>query len=108
MALSTPSMRTSTDAVIPGSIPVILSSITTAVFDPYDAGEMITAISSLVLNDINFNYTDCTVTLVYNKKTKEVQSVDMTMNIDITANTILMQVNARIVDITEFSEFSYR
>lgn len=84
------------------------SSITTAVFDPYDAGEMITAISSLVLNDINFNYTDCTVTLVYNKKTKEVQSVDMTMNIDITANTILMQVNARIVDITEFSEFSYR
>ena len=83
------------------------SGIINAVFDPYDAAEQITAISSLVMNDINFNYTDCTVTLVYNNDTKLVDSVNMTMNIDITADTILMQINARIVDITEFTNFVY-
>ena len=81
--------------------------IINAVFDPYDAAEQITAISSMIMHDINFNYTDCTVTLVYNPDTKQVQSVDMLMNIDITAKTILMDINARIVDITEFSEFVY-
>lgn len=81
--------------------------IINAVFDPYDAAEQITAISSMIMHDINFNYTDCTVTLVYNPDTKQVQSVDMLMNIDITAKTILMDINARIVDITEFAEFVY-
>lgn len=83
------------------------TGIINAVFDPYDAAEQITAISTMVMNDINFNYTDCTVTLIYNHKTKQVQSLDMTMNIDITADTILMEINARIVDITEFENFSY-
>ncbi len=78
-----------------------------AVFDPYDAAEQITAISTIVMNDINFNYTDCTVTLVYNPDTKQVQSVEMLMNIDITAKTILMDINARIVDITEYTGFEY-
>ena len=81
--------------------------IINAVFDPYDAAEQITAISSMVLNDINFNYTDCTVTLVYNPDTKEVQSVNMLMNIDITAKTFIMDINARIVDITEYTDFEY-
>lgn len=83
------------------------SGIINAVFDPYDAAEQITAISSMIMNDINFNYTDCTVTLVYNHGTKEVQSLGMTMNIDITADTILMQINARIVDVTEYDNFIY-
>ena len=81
--------------------------IINAVFDPYDAAAQITAISSMVMNDINFNYTDCTVTLVYNPDTKQVQSVNMLMNIDITAKTFIMDVNARIVDITEFAGFVY-
>ena len=81
--------------------------IINAVFDPYDAAEQITAISSMIMNDINFNYTDCTVTLVYNHDTKEVQSVNMVMNIDITAKTFVMDINARIVDITEFADFEY-
>lgn len=83
------------------------SGIINGVFDPYDAAEQITAISSMVMNDINFNYTDCTVTLVYNHNTKQVQSLDMMMNIDITADTFLMEINARIVDVTEFSNFNY-
>lgn len=83
------------------------TGIINAVFDPYDAAEQITAISSMVMNDINFNYTDCTVTLVYNHNTKQVQSINMTMNIDITADTILMAINARIVDVTEFDNFTY-
>lgn len=83
------------------------TGIINAVFDPYDAAEQITAISSMVMNDINFNYTDCTVTLIYNHNTKQVQSINMTMNIDITADTILMAINARIVDVTEFDNFTY-
>ncbi len=81
--------------------------IINAVFDPYDAAEQITAISSMIVNDINFNYTDCTVTLVYNCETKQVQSINMLMNIDITAKTFVMDVKARIVDITEFTGFEY-
>lgn len=81
--------------------------IINAVFDPYDAAEQITAISSMVMNDINFNYTDCTVTLIYNQKTKQAESLNMLMNIDITAETFVMDINARIVDITEFAEFEY-
>ena len=98
------------DELNPAHLPAGASSSTgiiNAVFDPYDAAEQITAISSMVMNDINFNYTDCTVTLVYNRNTKQVQSLDMTMNIDITADTILMEINARIVDITEFDNFTY-
>ncbi len=98
------------DELNPGHLPAgatTSSGIINAVFDPYDAAEQITAISSMVMNDINFNYTDCTVTLIYNHNTKQVQTLDMTMNIDITAATILMEINARIVDITEFENFSY-
>lgn len=82
-------------------------SAITAMFDPYDAATQITAISELAFNKIDFNYTDCTVTLIYNYDTKQVQSVNMTMNIDITANTIIMPINARIVDICEFTEITY-
>ena len=81
--------------------------IINAVFDPYDAAEQITAISSMVMHDINFNYTDCTVTLIYDCDIKQVDSVNMTMNIDITAKTILMDIKARIVDVTEFTGFVY-
>lgn len=98
------------DELNPAHLPAGAESSTgiiNAVFDPYDAAEQITAISTMVMSDINFNYTDCTVTLIYNHRTKQVQSLDMTMNIDITANTILMEINARIVDITEFENFSY-
>ena len=98
------------DELNPAHLPAGAESSTgiiNAVFDPYDAAEQITAISTMVMNDINFNYTDCTVTLIYNHRTKQVQSLDMTMNIDITADTILMEINARIVDITEFENFSY-
>ena len=98
------------DELNPGHLPAGATSSTgiiNAVFDPYDAAEQITAISSMVMNDINFNYTDCTVTLIYNCNTKQVQSINMTMNIDITADTILMAINARIVDVTEFDNFSY-
>jgi hypothetical protein len=97
------------DELNPGHLPAgaeSSSGIINAVFDPYDAAEQITAISAMVMNDINFNYTDCTVTLIYNRNTKQVQSLDMMMNIDITADTFLMEINARIVDITEFENFA--
>lgn len=103
-------VMTFNDEMNPGHLAAGATSTTgiiNGVFDPYDAAEQITAISSMVMNDIDFNYTDCTVTLVYNHKTKQVQSLDMTMNIDITADTILMEINARIVDVTEFTNFNY-
>lgn len=78
-------------------------SAISGIFDPYDALEQITAISSLALSEINFNYTDCTVTLIYNYKTRQVQSINQTMNIDITANAHIAELEARIVDITEYT-----
>lgn len=83
------------------------ASIISAVFDPYDAAEQIKAISSLALSDIDFNYTDCTVTLIYDKDSKQVQSINQTMNIDISANAHIATIKARIVDITEFTQFDY-
>lgn len=77
-----------------------------AVFDTYDALNQITAISELALNKIDFNYTDCTVTLIYNPDTEHVQSINMLMNIDIVANTLLGKLKARIVDICEY-EITY-
>ncbi len=82
-------------------------SITNSVFDTYDALNQITSVSELALNKIDFNYTDCTVELVYNPDTLKVKSIDMTMFIDITANTLLAQIKARIVDNSEFTDFSY-
>lgn len=82
-------------------------SAITAMFDPYDAATQITAISELAFNKIDFNYTDCTVTLIYDSHSKHVQSVNMTMNIDITANTLLGKLNARIVDICEYTQITY-
>lgn len=82
-------------------------SAISGIFDPYDALEQITAISSLALSEINFNYTDCTTTIIYDFKTKQVQSINQTMNIDITANAHITKLNARIVDITEYTEFRY-
>ncbi len=81
-------------------------SIINAVFDTYDALNQITAISELAFNKIDFNYTDCTVTLVYNPDTEQVQSINMLMNIDIIANTFLGELKARIVDICEY-EITY-
>ena len=77
-------------------------SITNSVFDTYDALNQITSVSELAFNKIDFNYTDCTVELIYNPDTNEVTSVDMTMYIDITANTLLAEIKARIVDISEY------
>lgn len=82
-------------------------SITNSVFDTYDALNQITAISELAFNKIDFNYTDCTVTLIYEPDTKQVQSVNMTMFIDITADTLLMEIKARIVDNTEYTDIVY-
>lgn len=99
------------DELNPEIIPAGSTGTTSAIsgiFDPYDAAEQINAISSIVVSDIDFNYTDCTVTLVYNHKTKEVQSLNQTLNIDITANVHITQIKARITDITEYSEFIYQ
>lgn len=82
-------------------------SAITAMFDPYDAATQITAISELAFNKIDFNYTGCTVTLLYNHDTMKVQSINMLMNIDITANTLLGKINARIVDICEYTQITY-
>lgn len=82
-------------------------SAITAMFDPYDAATQITAISELAFNKIDFNYTDCTVTLIYDYDTKQVQSINMAMNIDITANTLIGELKARIVDISEFTQITY-
>ena len=81
-------------------------SIINAVFDTYDALNQITAISELAFNKIDFNYTDCTVTLIYNPDSEQVQSINMLMNIDIVANTLLGELKARIVDICEY-EITY-
>lgn len=83
------------------------SGAVSGIFDPYDAAEQIKSISSLALSDIDFNYTDCTVTLVYDNDTKQVQSLNQTMNIDITANAHIADIKARIVDITEYTQFLY-
>lgn len=94
------------DELNPEIVPAGTTSTQSAIsgiFDPYDALEQITAISSLALSEINFNYTDCTVTLIYNYETKQVQSVNQTMNIDITANAHIAALKARIVDITEYT-----
>lgn len=82
-------------------------SAVSGIFDPYDAAAQIKAISSLALSDIDFNYTDCTVTLIYNHSSKEVQTINYTQNIDINANAHIAQIKARIVDITEFTQFVY-
>lgn len=98
------------DELNPEIIPYGTTSTQSAIsgiFDPYDALEQITAISSLALSEINFNYTDCTVTLIYNYKTRQVMSINQTMNIDITANAHIAALKARIVDITEYTEFNY-
>lgn len=93
--------------------PVLTSGATSSqsainsVFDTYDALNQITAISELAFNKIDFNYTDCTVTLIYNPDSKQVKSINMTMNIDITANTFIGDLKARIVDISEFTEITY-
>lgn len=84
------------------------SSAVSGIFDPYDAAEQIKAISSLALSDIDFNYTDCTVTLIYDKDSKQVQSINQTLNIDITANAHITEIKARIVDITEYTQFGYQ
>lgn len=103
-------VMTLTDELNP---PVLTSGATSSqsainsVFDTYDALNQITAISELAFNKIDFNYTDCTVTLIYNPDSKQVQSINMTMNIDITANTFFMDIKARIVDISEFTEIIY-
>ena len=81
-------------------------SIINAVFDTYDALNQITAISELAFNKIDFNYTDCTATVIYNPDTEQVQSINMLMNIDIVANTLLGELKARIVDICEY-EITY-
>lgn len=83
------------------------ASITNSVFDTYDALNQITSISELALNKIDFNYTDCTAELVYNPDTYEVETLNMTMHIDITADTLLMEIKARIIDTSEFSGFAY-
>ncbi len=82
-------------------------SAVSAVFDPYDAAEQINAISSLALSNIDFNYTDCTAELIYSKSSKKVVSLTQTMNIDVSANAHIATINARIVDITEFTDFVY-
>lgn len=92
--------------IVPAGTTATQSAIS-GIFDPYDALEQITAVSSLALSEIDFNYTDCTVTLIYNKETMQVQSVNQTMNIDITANVHITEIKARIVDITEYYELSY-
>lgn len=83
------------------------SSITNSVFDTYDALNQITSISELAFNKIDFNYTDCTVTLIYNPNNSKVESINMRMNIDITANTLLGDIKARIVDNIEYTEIKY-
>lgn len=98
------------DELNPEIIPAGSTTTTSAVsgiFDPYDAAEQIKAVSSIVMSDIDFNYTDCTVTLVYNYDTKQVQSINQTLNIDITANAHIANIKARITDITEYTEFIY-
>ena len=85
----------------------VSQSAINSVFDAYDALYQITAISDLALNKIDFNYTNCTATLIYNPDTMQVESLNMTMNIDITANTIFMEIKARIVDVCEFTQFEY-
>ena len=91
---------TSSDGVNPQSAVV-------AMFSPYEVGNQISAIAELALSDIDFNYTDCTVTVIYNKSNKKVESVKQVMNIDISANAYVATIKARIVDITEYDSFKY-
>lgn len=78
-----------------------------SMFEPYSAAEKITAVAQLAMSSIDFNYTDCTATLVYDNKTQQVKSINLTQNIDITADAYITQFKARIVDITDYSDFVY-
>lgn len=82
-------------------------SAVAAMFSPYEVGGQISAIAELALSDIDFNYTDCTVTVIYEKSSKKVESVKQVMNIDISANAYVTTIKARIVDITEYDTFNY-
>ncbi len=78
-----------------------------AIFEPWSAGEMISAVTALTGSTMDFNYTDCTVALIYDYDSRQVESITMTMNIDIVLDTLLGDISARVVDITEFTDFAY-
>lgn len=83
------------------------SGTVNAVFEPYDAGQIITEISNLALSNISFNYTNCTAEVVYDPGSEHVKSIKMTMNIDASGEFTVLTVGARIVDITEYTNFIY-
>lgn len=98
------------DEMNPQSLSMGATSTGSAVngmFDPYDAAPEISSIAELALSDISFNYTDCTVSLVYDNDAKSVSSLTQTMYIDITADAYITELQARVTDITEYTDFIY-
>ena len=82
-------------------------SAVSAIFEPYNEADQISAIAGLALSSIDFTYTNCTAELIYNHKTQQVQSLRLTMYIDVTADAYITRLTAEIVDITEFTDFTY-
>lgn len=82
-------------------------SAVSGVFEPYNEANQISSIAELALSNIDFTYTNCTAELIYNHKTQQVQSLKMTMYVDITADAYITKLTAEIIDITEYTDFTY-
>lgn len=82
-------------------------SAISGIFEPYDHADQISAIADLALSNIDFTYTNCTAELVYNHKTQQVQSLRLTMYVDVTADAYITRLTAEIVDVTEYTDFTY-
>ncbi len=78
------------------------NGIINGVFTPYDAAKYITGAAELAMSSINFKYHDCSCELIYNPKNNTVKSLTQTMKMHITAELILGDFDADIIDITEF------
>ena len=103
-------VMTLVDEADPAPLPAGADScpgVISAVFYPFSVQNMISGVAQFALTDIKFNYTDCTVALVYDPGSLQVKRVLMNMNIDVSASSALGSIGARIVDNTEYSDFQY-
>lgn len=98
------------DEVNPTELPegaAAATGVINGVFEPLSALNEISSISELAFSKINFNYTDCTVVLVYDKETLNVKSLNTTCDIKINMSSFLIDLNAEMIDIIEYSDIVY-
>ena len=75
-----------------------------------DIDNTLAGISVITVNSFDLTYTDCTVTIVYNKENLQLKSMVQIMNIDITASIkFLGNINAtgKVINHMEMQDFVY-